>query len=233
MTLRAELRARVGELAIDVRIDTGDGTLVVVGPNGAGKSSLLALLLGERAVERGRIEVGGVVLLDTERGVRLAVERRALAYVPQDYALFPHLTVRKNVEFALASAGRLDRVRASAVLRELELDSLGERLPRTLSGGEKQRVALARAISVQPRALLLDEPLSALDVHARRGVRAFLARYLKEVALPTIVVTHDPADARTLGARIAVMEAGVITQTGTWDELAASPASPFVEELTR
>lgn len=102
-----------------------------------------------------------------------------------------------------------------------------------LSGGEKQRVALARALSVAPRALLLDEPLAALDVHSRSEVRTFLAAYLKRVALPTIVVTHDAADARQLGQRIAVLEGGTITQVGTWQELSTAPRSSFVEEFVR
>jgi molybdate transport system ATP-binding protein len=231
MTLRARLEARIGRRSIDVEIDTG-GTLVVIGPNGAGKTSLLRLLLGERPVARGRVEVGDEVLLDTEKGIDVPLERRGLAYVPQDYALFPHLTVRSNVDFALASAGVIDRAaRIDVVLRDLELAALADRRPNTLSGGEKQRVALARAISVRPRALLLDEPLAALDVHARRGVRDFLASYLKSVALPSLVVTHDPADARVLGAKIAVLEEGRVTQVGTWEELAEAPGSSFVTEF--
>lgn len=231
MTLRARLEARIGRRSIDVEIDT-DGTLVVIGPNGAGKTSLLRLLLGERSVDRGRLEVDSAVLLDTDKAIDVPLEKRGLAYVPQDYALFPHLTVRGNVDFALASAGATDRVaRIDVVLRDLELSALTDRKPHTLSGGEKQRVALARAISVRPRALLLDEPLAALDVHARRGVRDFLASYLKSVALPSVVVTHDPADARALGAKIAVLEEGRITQAGTWDELAEAPASSFVAEF--
>jgi molybdate transport system ATP-binding protein len=231
MTLRARIEARVGRRSIDAEIGT-DGTLVVIGPNGAGKTSLLRILLGERSVERGRIEVGAVVLLDTDKGIDVPLEKRGLAYVPQDYALFPHLTVRGNIDFALASAGATDRAaRIDTVLRDLELSALADRRPHTLSGGEKQRVALARAVSVRPRALLLDEPLAALDVHARRGVRDFLASYLESVALPSIVITHDSADARALGAKIAVLEEGRVTQAGTWNELVEAPGSPFVAEF--
>jgi molybdate transport system ATP-binding protein len=231
MTLRARLQASVGRRSIDAELET-DGTLVVIGPNGAGKTSLLRLLLGERPVSSGRIEAGTDVLLDTDRGIDVPLERRGLAYVPQDYALFPHLTVRQNVEFALVSAGAADRgERIRTALRELALEALAERRPHTLSGGEKQRVALARAISIRPRALLLDEPLAALDVHSRRGVRDFLAAYLARVGLPSVVVTHDAEDARVLGARIAVLEEGRVTQAGTWDEIASRPRSAFVEEF--
>ncbi|MBI2377888.1 MAG: ABC transporter ATP-binding protein [Deltaproteobacteria bacterium] len=236
MSLWARVTARVGRLAIDVELDSAPGTLVLVGPNGAGKSSLLALLLGALPVERGRVAVGETVLLDTASGVDLPLEQRRLGYVPQDYALFPHLTVRENVAFALASAPtRLDRraraQRVELILKDLGIETLGERRTQALSGGEKQRVALARALSVNPRALLLDEPLAAFDVHSRRDVREFLAGYLKELGLPTIVVSHDAADARQLGHRIAVLESGKIIQTGTWDELVALPGSRFVEEL--
>ena len=236
-TLHARVAARLGTLELDLELDVGPGaTLVLVGPNGAGKTSLLSVLLGALSVTRGRIEVGDALLLDTERGVDVPVEARRLGYVPQDYALFPHLDVRGNVAFAVRSAnaslGSTDeREHVHSALRELELTALGERRTQSLSGGEKQRVALARALSVRPRALLLDEPLAALDAHARREVRSFLADTLRRLALPTIVVTHDPVDARTLGSRIAVLEAGRITQQGSWDELAAKPASRFVEQL--
>ncbi|WP_437578721.1 ATP-binding cassette domain-containing protein [Sorangium sp. So ce887] len=235
-SLRARVTARIGRLHLDAELETGRGTLALVGPNGSGKTSLLSMLLGVLPVERGRVEVGGAVLLDTRAGIDVPVEERGIGYVPQDYALFPHLSVRENVEFAVRSAasrrrGAARAERVDAMLHELGIAALAHRRTQTLSGGEQQRVALARALSVSPRALLLDEPLAALDVHSRREVRAFLADYLRALALPTIVVTHDAADARLLGQRIAVLEAGRVTQAGTWEELAARPASPFVEEL--
>ncbi|WP_437757572.1 ATP-binding cassette domain-containing protein [Sorangium sp. So ce1389] len=235
-SLRARVVARVGRLLLDAEIDTGGGTLALVGPNGAGKTSLLSVLLGVLPVERGRVEVGAAVLLDTAGGLDVPVEERRIGYVPQDYALFPHLSVRENVEFAVRSAaprrgGAARAERVEAMLNELGIAAHAGRRTQALSGGEKQRVALARALSVSPRALLLDEPLAALDVHSRREVRAFLAGYLRALSIPTVVVTHDASDARLLGHRIAVLEAGRVTQTGTWDELAARPASRFVEEL--
>jgi molybdate transport system ATP-binding protein len=230
--LRARLVARVGPLRLDVEFETGDGPLVVIGPNGAGKTSLLALLIGVLEPEHARIEIGGDVLVDTAAGLALPVEQRRFGYVPQDYALFPHLSVQGNVAFAVRSArGGPDAARVGASLRDLGIAELAQRLPQTLSGGEKQRVALARALSVEPRALLLDEPLAALDVHARREVRGFLATTLRTLALPTLVVTHDPVDARLLGERVLVLELGQVTQLGSWDELVASPASRFVAEF--
>jgi molybdate transport system ATP-binding protein len=235
-SLRASLNGKVGRLQIDVELDTAPGTLVVVGPNGAGKSSLLAFLLGARAVEVGRISLGATLLLDTAAGYAVPLEQRRLGYVPQDYALFPHLSVRGNVEFAMRSAApELSPAERSQevelLLHELALVEQSARRPRALSGGERQRAALARALGAKPRALLLDEPLGALDVHARREVRDFLARYLRKLGLPTLIVTHDARDAQLLGQRIAVLEAGRITQLGSWAELAARPASAFVAEL--
>ncbi|WP_437594921.1 ABC transporter ATP-binding protein [Sorangium sp. So ce1000] len=240
--LRARVTARVGRLRIDAELDTGDGALVLVGPNGAGKTTLLSLLLGVLPVERGRVEVGEAVLLDTAAGIDVPVEQRGIGYVPQDYALFPHLSVRENVAFAVTSdpsrrrrsaraAQAADAERVDAMLDDLGIAALAHRRTRALSGGEKQRVALARALSVSPRALLLDEPLAALDVHSRHEVRAFLSDYLRTLAIPTVVVTHDATDARLLGDRIAVLEAGRVTQAGPWEELAARPASRFVEEF--
>jgi molybdate transport system ATP-binding protein len=216
------IRAKVvGPYLLDVELETS-GTLVIVGPNGSGKTTLLLTLLGALKPTRGRIEVGGAVLFDSEAGVEVPIEERRLGFVPQDYALFPHLTVEQNVGF---SGG-------TGPLKDLGLEPLLARKPATLSGGEKQRVALARALAVSPRALLLDEPLAALDVQSRKSVRAFLAGWLKQLGLPTLVVTHDPEDAKALGEDIAVLEAGRIVQRGTFDALAAKPATPFVADLT-
>lgn len=233
--LRVQATARVGRALLDVTLDC-DGTLVLIGPNGAGKSSLLSLVLGALPVERGRISIDEDVLVDTAANVVVPTERRRLGFLPQDYALFPHLSVRENVDFALASADPTSsraerRRRVEEHLDQLGLGPYADRRTFTLSGGEKQRVALARALSVAPRALLLDEPLAALDVHSRSEVRALLAAHLERIALPTIVVTHDAADARQLGRRIAVLEDGKITQVGTWEELSAAPRSRFVEEF--
>jgi molybdate transport system ATP-binding protein len=237
-SMQVRLQGRVGALAIDVELEAADGALAIVGPNGAGKSSLLAFIVGALRPERGRIAIDGDALLDTEAGIDLPMECRRLGFVPQDYALFAHLSVRGHVRFAVDCAfPTLDRgaraERAEAMLHTLGLTPLAERSTLALSGGEKQRVALARALCIEPRALLLDEPLAALDVHARAEVRQALATRLTELALPTLIVTHDVHDARALGRRIAVLERGRIVQLGTWDELAAAPASPFVAELVR
>jgi molybdate transport system ATP-binding protein len=234
--LEASISGRVGSLAIDVELDTNGGTLVIVGPNGAGKTSLLLMILGALEPASGRIAVNGRVLFDSRAGANVRLEDRALGYVPQNYALFPHLSVLENIEFVVScrtehTTRQAVRERALTILEELEMRPFAERATHTLSGGEKQRVALARALAANPSALLLDEPLHALDVGARGAVRTFLRSYLQKFDLPTIVVTHDAKDAAALGHRVAVVERGRVTQSGAWAELCAAPATPFVEEL--
>ena len=234
--LSLNLSARVGRLELELELAIGAETLVVVGPNAAGKTSLILAILGALPLQRGALSVDGGVLFDSERGIDVPVEARRLGYVPQDYALFSHMSVRDNVEFALASShaglGRAEcREQAYERLRSLGLELHADRRAGSLSGGEKQRVALARALAIEPRALLLDEPLAALDVASRRDVRTFLRDSLRKLALPALLVTHDPADARELGERILVLERGRVMQQGTWDELCRAPASHFVEKF--
>lgn len=227
------MRARIGALDLDVQFDTGGGRLVVIGPNGAGKTSLLKMLIGAIDVEHGCLEVAGTRLVDTIAGVRIPMELRGMGYLPQSYALFPHLTVRQNVEFPIVGPRLERRERAQQFLSELGITHLAERRSVHLSGGEMQRVALARALAAKPRALLLDEPLAAMDVSHRGEVRDFLVRYLSSVALPTIIVSHDVADAEELSTRVLVLEGGKVTQSGTRAEVLAAPATPFAEQFLR
>ena len=235
--LRVELVGRIGQLLLEASFDTSRGPVVLTGPNGSGKTSLLLMILGVIAPERGQVSLDGTALFDAEKGVNVAVERRAIGYVPQHYGLFPHLTAAQNVEFALAcqkaAPPRAERrERALSLLAELGLAPYAEQRPHALSAGERQRVALARAFASAPKALLLDEPFAALDVGTRRQVRVFLRDYLERLALPTVVVSHDAEDARAVGRHVAVLEAGRVVQSGSWEELAMNPASAFVRELT-
>jgi molybdate transport system ATP-binding protein len=229
--LEARIAGRVGPL--DLRIDLSlDGeTVLVAGPNGSGKSTLLRLLLGVLRPEAGRIALDGAVLFDAEEGIDVPAEQRGLAYVPQDYALFPHMDVLGNATFGLAALDRRERVRrATAWLERLGAGDLAHRFPSELSGGERQRVALARALARTPRALLLDEPFASLDPIARRQLRASLTGWLREWRLPALIVSHDPADA-VLADRIAVLERGRLVQQGTLEELRRAPGSDFVAGL--
>jgi molybdate transport system ATP-binding protein len=219
------LDARIVTRLLDVQLAVGAETLLLAGPNGAGKSTLLRMLLGIGAPQSGRIALDGRMLWDGK--TNLPPEERRLGYVPQEYALFPHLDVAGNVGFGLRSSERRERTRE--VLEALQIAHLSARRVQTLSGGERQRVALARALAPRPHALLLDEPFAALDAQARRQVRSFLSEQLAALRLPALVVSHDPADA-ALGQRIAVMEHGRIVQQGTLADLRAAPATPFIAE---
>ena len=209
---------QVGELDLDVRLDGATRPVALVGPNGSGKTTLLRTIAGAYRPSTGFIAVGDRVLFDSASGIDLPPEERRVGYVPQGYGLFPHLRVLDNVRFGLAASTRRDngsRGSALAVLERLEAGHLAERWPDTLSGGERQRVALARALVTEPRILLLDEPLAALDAAARRTMRRRLAERLQESAVPALVITHDLHDIVALNADVHVMEEGRIVQRGS------------------
>jgi ABC-type Fe3+/spermidine/putrescine transport system ATPase subunit len=232
MSWSVSLRARRGSFTLDISLDGDHRPVALVGPNGSGKSSLLRVIAGAVPASAGRIEVNGRTLYDAEQGIDRPPEERGVGYVPQGFGLFPHLCVVENVAFGLGEGAREARRReALRMLEELGCADLAERMPARLSGGEKQRVALARALVVNPRLLLLDEPLAAMDISARRTMRSFLAGHLRSGERPAIVVTHDPRDVLALGAEAVVIEGGHVVQRGTPEELSASPATEFVEEF--
>ena len=211
--------------ALRVELEVGRETLALVGPSGAGKSSVLRAIAGLLRPETGRIALGSEVWLDTESRISLPPERRSVGLVFQEYALFPHLTVEANVAFG-------GRARVEELLERFRIAALARARPAELSGGERQRVALARALARDPAVLLLDEPLSALDAHTKGTVRAELGELLRELRLPTVLVTHDFEDAAALAERIGVIVDGRILQLGCSAELLAAPASGFVASFT-
>jgi molybdate transport system ATP-binding protein len=226
--LDARVERRLGTLDLRLELSIDRETVLLLGPNGAGKSTLLRLLLGVLRPDGGRISLDGRTLFDARERIDLPPEARHLAYVPQDYALFPHLDVLRNATFGLDRLDRDERVhRATEWLERLGVAHLRSRPTSALSGGERQRVALARALGREPRALLLDEPFASLDPIARRQLRAALAGWLREWRLPALIVSHDPADA-ALAQRIAVVERGRLVQQGTADQLRRAPESEFV-----
>ncbi|MFD4421163.1 ABC transporter ATP-binding protein [Agromyces sp. NPDC058484] len=226
--LHADVTVARGTARIAAAFDVEPGhPLAVIGPNGAGKSSVLAAIAGLVPIESGLVSIGDRAVGD------LPPERRRIGVVFQDYVLFPHLTVRDNVAFAARMRGSRSAARDAARpwLDRYGLAPLADRLPAELSGGQAQRVALARALAAEPEVLLLDEPMSALDVEVRAEMRAELATHVREFGGATVLVTHSPADAAALADSVLVLEAGRVTQRGTLDELRATPATPYVERM--
>jgi molybdenum ABC transporter ATP-binding protein len=223
--LTLDIAVALRTLRLDLALEVGRETVALVGPSGAGKTTVLRAIAGLVRPDRGRITLGPAVWLDTERRIDRPPEERSVGYVFQDYALFPHLSVRKNVAF-----GGVERV--DELLERFAIERLAGSRPAEISGGERQRVALARALARGPAVLLLDEPLSALDAHTRNAVRAELQELLREVRLPTLLVTHDFEDAAALADRIGVVLDGKLLQMGTAAELVLEPADPFVASLT-
>ena len=234
MSLDACFALQLGSLELDVAIEAEDGeTVAVLGPNGAGKTTVLRALAGLVPIARGAIGLDGVVLDDGDR-VFVPPERRPIGVVFQDYLLFPHLSVLENVAFGLRSRGSGRAAARRAAAASLERVGLAERAnekPRSLSGGQAQRVALARAVATEPRLLLLDEPLAALDQSARGAVRRELRAHLASFPGVRLLVTHDPLDAAALADRLVILEAGRVVQTGTFADVSARPRSSYVAEL--
>jgi molybdate transport system ATP-binding protein len=235
MSLEAGLRLRLGGLQLEVELGVGTGELVVLlGPNGAGKTTLLRALAGLLALDHGRVVLDGVLLEDTEAGTWVPTERRPIGFVFQDYLLFPHLSALENVAFGLRARGvpRAEaRRQAAAWLDRVGLAAHAGARPRALSGGQAQRVALARAMAGDPRLLLLDEPLAALDAATRTEVRRDLRRHLASFDGTRLLVTHDPLEAMALADRLIVLEGGHVTQTGNPAEVSQRPRSRYVAEL--
>ena len=234
--LSATVEAELGPFLLRVSLEVGAEPLALVGPNGSGKTSLLLAILGLLKPERGRIALGNDVLFDRELDIDRPTEERHLAYLPQDFGLFPHLTAVENVAFALACGpGRMNkrqrRDQAMAWLDRFGLGALAKRNPTQLSGGERQRIALARALASSPRALLLDEPTASLDAEARSSVRAFLAESIRSLRLPTIVVTHDIMDVEALAGPVAVLDKGQVAAWGLLADLRKTPPTPFASKL--
>jgi molybdate transport system ATP-binding protein len=230
--LHAELAARVGNIDLDVALRVPDGAcLALAGPSGAGKTTVLRLLAGLAKPARGTIECGREVWLD--RRTFVPPEHRRCGYVFQDYALFPHLTAWQNVAYGLRDTPRSRRrARATELLDRFGVAGIADAKPRTLSGGERQRTALARALAADPRLILLDEALAALDPRTAAHAVRELAVFLRATEVPTVLVTHDFAQAAMLGDRVAVIDRGRIVQEGTAAELAAAPTSGFVANFT-
>lgn len=220
---------------LDVGLTVRAGrTTALLGPNGAGKSTALAALAGLVPITEGRIVIDGEVVDDPATGVFVPAAQRRVGVVFQDGLLFDHLSVRDNVAFgprAAGTSGADATALADRWLSTLGVADLADRAPPSLSGGQAQRVAIARALVTEPRLVLLDEPMSALDVQGRAGLRRTLAAHLERLDAPRVLVTHDPVEAFLLADDVAVLEDGRITQTGTPDEIRQRPVTPYAADL--
>jgi len=223
--LSLDITVPLRSYALELTLDVGQATLALVGPSGAGKSTALRAIAGLVTPSRGTIALGGEVWYSSADRIQLPPEERPVGLVFQEYALFPHMTVRRNVSYG-------GKERVDELLERLRIAPLADARPGALSGGERQRVALARALARGPRVLLLDEPLSALDAHTKATVRAELRELLHELQLPTLLVTHDFEDAAVLADRVGVIVDGRLVQLDTPARLVAGPADPFVARLT-
>ncbi|HAT33378.1 MAG TPA: ABC transporter ATP-binding protein [Janthinobacterium sp.] len=215
LDIQTTFRSGKRSFELQVRCVSDSQRIVILGPSGAGKSLTLKAIAGLVTPRRGHIRLNGRTLFDAGAGINLAPQARGLAYLFQDYALFPHLTVRQNIGFGLARGWRNPRPaeRQDAVehwLDAFDLRELAQQFPDALSGGQRQRVALARALVAQPSALLLDEPFAALDPALRVKMRDELDRLQRRLDVPMVLITHDPDDAAALGEHVLHLREGRI-----------------------
>ena len=213
---------------VDLEVRSGE-FIALLGPSGSGKTTLLRIIAGLEFQDSGQVLISGKDVSDQP------VAERGVGFVFQHYALFRHMTVAENVAFGLNVRKRRDRpaksvikARAEELLRLVQLEGLGSRLPGQLSGGQRQRVALARALAIEPKLLLLDEPFGALDAKVRKDLRRWLRDLHKQMGLTSIFVTHDQEEALELADRVVVMDHGGIEQVGSPEEVYMQPATPFV-----
>lgn len=233
MGLEVQIEKKLPEFTLDVSFTASDEPLSVLGPSGAGKTMLLRCIAGLERPSRGRVALGDRVLLDTAKGIRVPARDRRVGMLFQHFALFPHRTVAENVAFGLRKlAAEEQSRRVTKLLARAHIAGLEDRYPRKLSGGEQQRAALARALAIEPEALLLDEPLSALDTHLRSQMEAQLQETFSAYRRPALVVTHNIEEAYRLAQRLLVLSRGRIAAFGDKEEVFRRPASVEVARLT-
>ena len=233
MTLEIQIEKKLPEFTLDVSFTAGNAPLSILGPSGAGKTMLLRCIAGLERAHRGRIALDGRVLLDTAKHVHVRARDRHVGMLFQHYALFPHRTVAENIAFGLKNLPREEQARrVTALVERTHIGGLEQRYPRELSGGEQQRAALARALAIEPDALLLDEPLSALDTHLRSQMEAQLQETFAAYRRPALLVTHNIEEAYRLGEQMLVLSRGRIAAFGAKEEIFRRPPTLEVARLT-
>jgi molybdate transport system ATP-binding protein len=223
--LLVDVEKRLGEFSLSARFETGSGVTAVFGPSGAGKTTLVNMISGLVAPDRGRIAIDETVLFDSERRINLPPHRRRIGYVFQEGRLFPHLSVGHNLDYGRRMCGLPpDAAQAARIVGLLDIGGLLERRPGRLSGGERQRIAIGRALLMRPRLLLLDEPLASLDVARKREILPYLERLRDEVGVPMVYVSHHAAELRRLASSVVRLAGGQVEAAGGKELLNAADA---------
>jgi molybdate transport system ATP-binding protein len=225
-------RERGSTFTLDVEFTAAPGFTILFGPSGAGKTTLLDCIAGLQSPAQGRIAIGDIVLFDTASGVDIRPSRRNVGYLMQSLALFPHLTVQQNVEYGLAGLDSFERKRrCREILESFRIPALARRRPRQISGGERQRAALARTLVTQPKVLLLDEPLTALDATTKSQIVDDLRAWNRERKIPILYVTHQREEVFALGENVIALDEGKIVAAGSPHEVLQRPQSETVAQL--
>ncbi len=233
MALEVRFKKRLASFTLAPDFSCGAESLAILGPSGAGKSMTLRCIAGLEQPDEGSIVLNGRTLFDSQTGINVAARRRGIGLLFQNYALFPHMTVAENVAFGLKAASRGERERRTLKqIADVHLEGLERRLPRELSGGEQQRAALARALAIEPQALLLDEPLSALDTYLRSKIEQQLISTLAQFQRPALYVTHNIEEAYRIATKLVVLAKGQVAANGSRDEVFRDPPTLEVALLT-
>ena len=233
MALEIQLEKQLASYNLSVEFSCGAETLAVLGPSGAGKSMTLRCIAGLERPDRGRIALDGRILFDSSKGIDIPSRQRRVGLLFQNYALFPHLTTAENIAFGLDGVPQAERTtRVQEKIAQAHLDGMENRLPRQLSGGEQQRVALARALAIEPQALLLDEPLSALDTHLHSQIERQLIDTLARFRRPALFVTHNMEEAYRIAANLVVLTKGRVAANGPKEDIFRRPPNLEVALLT-
>jgi molybdate transport system permease protein len=233
MALEVQIEKRLTDFALSVSFRVEQETVSILGASGAGKTMLLRCIAGIESPDRGRIVLDGRTLFDSEERIAMPARERRVGMLFQNYALFPHRTVAENLVFGIeADAPAMRKGTVSTLVERLHLGGLESRYPRELSGGEQQRVALARALAIEPQALLLDEPLAALDTHLRSQIEVQLQDTFATYRRPALLVTHNIEEAYRLGERLIALSRGRIVASGNKEEIFQHPATSEVARLT-